>query len=97
MTAISVREMTPIVGKTEALKSRLTRAASVMSRHGANSWVTQVMVGDGAGDFHLYATYANYSDAAKAFTGFSSDPDMIKIQNERESKIKGIPKESQTK
>ena len=85
MTAISVREMTPIVGKTEALKSRLNRAASVMSRHGANSWVTQVMAGDGAGDFHLYATYANYSDAAKAFTAFSSDPDMIKIQKERET------------
>ena len=37
MTAISVREITPIAGKTDILKSRIQRAVNIMSRHGANA------------------------------------------------------------
>ena len=85
MTAISVREITPIAGKTDILKSRILRAVNIMSRHGANAWATQVLAGEGAGDFHIYGRYKNFSDAAKAFTSFSKDSEMVAVQQERET------------
>jgi len=85
MTAISVREITPIAGKTDVLKSRILRAVNIMSRHGANAWATQVLAGEGAGDFHIYGGYKNFTDAAKAFTSFSKDSEMLAVQQERET------------
>ena len=40
MTVVSIREITPFIGKSDLAKSRIMRAAGVMSRHGTDVKVT---------------------------------------------------------
>jgi len=84
MTVISIREMTPYIGKSDLAKSRIMRAAGVMSRHGSDVRVTKVVAGDGAGDIHIYGSYSSFETAAEIFENFSQDAEMQAIQQERE-------------
>ena len=90
MTYISVREVTPIAGKSSEVKSRVQRGASIMSKHGSRAWATQVMVGDGAGDFHVYGAYDNLKNASKSFQEFSADPEMVALMQEGQTDPAGV-------
>ena len=84
MTVVSIREITPFIGKSDLAKSRVMRAAGVMSRHGADVRVTKVVAGDGSGDIHIYGSYSSFETAAETFQNFSQDTEMLAIQQERE-------------
>ena len=56
MTVVSIREITPFIGKSDLAKSLVMRAAGVMSMHGADVMVTKVVSGDGSGDIHIYGS-----------------------------------------
>jgi hypothetical protein len=49
--------MTPLTGKVDVVKSRIMRAAGVMSRHGTQVRMVKAVAGDGVGDLHLYGSY----------------------------------------
>ena len=93
MTYISVREVTPNIGKAAEVKSRVQRGTAIMSKYGSNAWATQVLVGDGVGDFHVYGAYENLKNASKSFQEFSVDPEMISLvqegQNDPAGTIRG--------
>jgi len=89
MSIISIREITPHVGKTDQLIGRVKRAADIMSRHGSQVAVSTVVVGDGAGDIHMYGLYPDCTVAAKSFQSFSKDPEMVSLSQERETNPAG--------
>ena len=90
LTFFSVREVTPNAGKSAEVKSRVQRGASIMSKHGSRAWATQVMVGDGAGDFHVYGAYDNLKNASKSFQEFSADPEMVALMQEGQTDPAGV-------
>jgi hypothetical protein len=80
MSYTSGREFTPYDGKGEVLEERLKKLVSTMSRHGSNSSLFKVIIGDRAGDYEVYNWYENVSAGVKAMTSYSNDPDMLAIQ-----------------
>lgn len=80
MSYTSGREFTPYDGKGEVLEERLKKRVSTMSRHGSNSSLFKVILGDRAGDYEVYNWYENVSAGVKAMTSYSNDPDMLAIQ-----------------
>lgn len=83
MTYGAIREFTPYVGKDAVLETRLKRAVSAMTKHGANSSIFKVIMGDRAGDYEIYNFYESVAAGAKAMQGFMSDPEMIAVNAER--------------
>ena len=83
MTYGAIREFTPYVGKDAVLETRLKRAVSAMTKHGANSSIFKVIMGDRAGDYEIYNFYDSVAAGAKAMQGFMSDPEMIAVNAER--------------
>ena len=79
----AIREFTPYVGKDAVLETRLKRAVSAMTKHGANSSIFKVIMGDRAGDYEIYNFYESVAAGAKAMQGFMSDPEMIAVNAER--------------
>jgi hypothetical protein len=53
MTVISVRRMTPTVGKTELATSRVRTMAGIVATTGARVRIGQVVAGEGAGCIQL--------------------------------------------
>jgi len=51
MSYTSVREFTPYDGKDVVLEERLKMAVATMSKHGSNSTLFKVIIGDRAGDY----------------------------------------------
>ncbi len=76
--------MTSITSKAHVAKSRIMRAAGVMSRHGTRVRMVKVVAGDGAGDSHLYGSYPDLASGAKAFESSSADAEMIALMKERD-------------
>lgn len=54
-----------------------------MTKHGANSSIFKVIMGDRAGDYEIYNFYESVAAGAKAMQGFMSDPEMIAVNAER--------------
>ena len=75
MNIITVREMTPIIGKETLMEERLRRAAGVMSRHGAASRIYLTIAGTGAGNYLLINLYNSFSDGSIAFQKYGNDPE----------------------
>ena len=83
MNIITVREMTPIIGKETLMEERLRRAAGVMSRHGAASRIYLTIAGTRAGNYLLINLYNSFSDGSVAFQKYGSDPEYKKLFMER--------------
>ncbi len=80
MSYTSVREFTPYDGKDVVLEERLKMLVATMSKHGSNSTLFKVIIGDRAGDYEVYNWYENVSAGVESITGYSNDPDMLAIQ-----------------
>ena len=80
MSYTSVREFTPYDGKDVVLEERLKMAVATMSKHGSNSTLFKVIIGDRAGDYEIYNWYETVSAGVKSMTSYSNDPDMQAIQ-----------------
>ena len=84
MTVISVRKMTPTVGKTELATSRVRAMAGIVARAGARVRIGQVVAGEGAGSMHLYAAFEDFSSISRATLTIASDPARTTLLHERE-------------
>ena len=84
MTVISVRKMTPTVGKTELATSRVRAMAGIVARAGARVRIGQVVAGEGAGSMHLYAAFEDFSSISGATLTIASDPARATLLHERE-------------
>ena len=84
MTVISVRKMTPTVGKTELANSRVRAMAGIVARAGARVRIGQVVAGEGAGSMPLYAAVEDFSSISRATLTIASDPARATLLHERE-------------
>ena len=84
MTVISVRKMTPTVGRTELATSRVRAMAGIVARAGARVRIGQVVAGEGAGSMHLYAAFEDFSSISRATLTIASDPARATLLHERE-------------
>ena len=84
MTVISMRKMTPTVGKTELATSRVRAMAGIVARAGARVRIGQVVAGEGAGSMHLYAAFEDFSSISRATLIIASDPARATLLHERE-------------
>ena len=55
MTVISMRQITPKIGKTELVTNRVRSMAGIVARAGARVRIGNVVGGEGAGSLHMYA------------------------------------------
>ena len=60
MTVISMRQITPKIGKTELVTNRVTSMAGIVARAGARVRIGNVVGGEGAGSLHMYAAWENF-------------------------------------
>ena len=83
MTVVSVREVTPHIGKEKLVEGRMRRAEAIIAKHGAHTRMYKTVVGQGVGDYLLFSMYESFSSATKSFQSFSADADMIALMEER--------------
>ena len=83
MTVVSVREVTPHIGKEKLVESRMRRAETIIAKHGAHTRMYKTVVGQGVGDLLLFSMYESFSVATKSFQSFSADADMTALMEER--------------
>ena len=89
MTVVSVRRMTPTVGKTELATSRVRTMAGIVATAGARVRIGQVVAGEGAGCIQLYAAFPDFVSIHKATITIAADPARVKLLHERESNPAG--------
>ena len=85
MTVVSVREVTPHIGKEKLVEGRMRRAEAIIAKHGAHTRMYKTVVGQGVGDYLLFSMYESFSSATKSFQSFSADADMTALMEERSS------------
>ena len=84
MTVISVRRMTPQIGKTELATSRVRAMAGIVATAGGRVRIGQVVAGEGAGSMQLYAAFTDFTSISKATLAIAADPARVKLLHERE-------------
>ena len=84
MTVISVRRMTPQIGKTELATSRVRAMAGIVATAGGRVRIGQVVAGEGAGSMQLYAAFTDFASISKATLAIAADPARLKLLHERE-------------
>jgi len=84
MTVISVRRMTPQIGKTELATSRVRTMAGIVATAGGRVRIGQVVAGEGAGCMQLYAAFTDFMSISKATLAIAADPARVKLLHERE-------------
>ena len=84
MTVISVRRMTPEIGKTELATSRVRAMAGIVATAGGRVRIGQVVAGEGAGSMQLYAAFTDFTSISKATLAIAADPARVKLLHERE-------------
>ena len=84
MTVISVRRMTPQIGKTELATSRVRTMAGIVATAGGRVRIGQVVAGEGAGCMQLYAAFTDFASISKATVAIAADPARVKLLHERE-------------
>ena len=60
MTVVSVREVTPHIGKEKLVESRVRRAEAIFAKHGAQTRIFKTVVGKGVGDYILMSMYESF-------------------------------------
>ena len=83
MQVVSIREMSPSIGKEEIMESRMRRASGVMSRYGAKSVSYRIAAGAGAGSYLHMNLYSTYAEAAGSFKAYTQDPEFTSLMRER--------------
>ena len=83
MTVVSVREVTPHIGKEKLVEGRMRRAEAIIAKHGAHTRMYKTVVGQGVGDYLLFSMYESFSSATKSFQSFSADADMTALMEVR--------------
>ena len=83
MTVVSVREVTPHIGKEKLVEGRMRRLEAIIAKHGAHTRMYKTVVGQGVGDYLLFSMYESFSSATKSFQSFSADADMTALMEER--------------
>jgi len=83
MLYAAIREFTPMTGKDAVLEDRILRTSNIIEKYGAVSRVGKVIGGHRAGDYELYNWYETVTAGASAMEGYSDDPDLKKIFEER--------------
>jgi hypothetical protein len=89
MTVVSVREVTPHIGKEKLVESRMRRGEAIIAKHGAQTRLFKTVVGQGVGDYIMMSMYESFSKATKSFQSFSVDPDMATLVDERSASPSG--------
>ena len=84
MTVISVRRMTPQIGKTELATSRVRAMAGIVATAGGRVRIGQVVAGEAAGSMQLYAAFTDFASISKATLAIAADPARVKLLHERE-------------
>ena len=67
MSYTSVMEFTPYDGKDVVLEERLKMAVATMSKHGSNSTLFKVIIGDRAGDYEIYLSLIHISEPTRPY------------------------------
>tara|TARA_S200000501_G_scaffold374498_1_gene424216 strand:- start:505 stop:1125 length:621 start_codon:yes stop_codon:yes gene_type:complete len=89
MNVVSIREVTPDVGKEKLAELRFKRGSEILAKHGATTRLWKVIVGQGVGDLVLMSMYESFSKGATAFQSFSGDPEMAALMDERSASPAG--------
>jgi hypothetical protein len=89
MNVVSIREITPDVGKEKLAEIRFKRASEIFAKHGAATRLWKVIVGQSVGDLVLMSMYESFSKGATAFQSFSGDSDMAELMDERSASPAG--------
>ena len=76
---VSRRIARPYTGKMDLVMERTHRLAGILSRHGANTRITRVVAGEGAGEIHVYAQYDTMAAGTAAAAAMMHDPAMQKL------------------
>ena len=84
MTVISVRRMTPQIGKTELATSRVRAMAGIVATAGGRVRIGQVVAGEGAGSMQCYAAFTDFASISTATLAIAADPARVKLLHERE-------------
>ena len=84
MTVISMRQIMPVIGKTELATSRVRAMAGIVARAGAKVRIGNVVGGEGAGSLHMYAAWENFEASSRGTVKIASDPARQKLLHERE-------------
>ncbi|MEC7806475.1 MAG: hypothetical protein VYD75_05135 [Pseudomonadota bacterium] len=84
MTVVSMRQITPVIGKTELATSRVRAMAGIVARAGAKVRIGSVVGGEGAGSLHMYAAWENFKALSRGTVKIASDPARQKLLHERE-------------
>ena len=82
---VSRRIARPYTGKLDLVMERTHRLAGILSRHGANTRITRVVAGEGAGEIHVYAQYDTMAAGTAAAAAMMHDPAMQKLLADREA------------
>ena len=89
MNIVSIRELTPTIGKEKLGEIRFRKASDILAKHGAATRLWRVIVGQGVGDLVLMSMYENFSKGATAFQSFSGDSEMAALMDERSASPAG--------
>ncbi len=89
MNIISIRELTPTIGKEKLGEIRFRKASDILAKHGAATRLWRVIVGQGVGDLVLMSMYETFSKGATAFQSFSGDSEMAALMDERSASPAG--------
>ena len=79
-----MRKITPIIGKTKLAVSRVKAMGEIVTRAGGRVRIGQVVAGEGAGSFHMYAAFDSFEAISKATLKIAADPARQKLVQERE-------------
>ena len=89
MNIVSIRELTPTIGKEKLGEIRFRKASDILAKHGAATRLWRVIVGQGVGDLVLMSMYETFSKGATAFQSFSGDSEMAALMDERSASPAG--------
>lgn len=90
MVVISLRKLTPTVGKTALLIERAHTLGGIYARHGARVRIARVIGGEGAGQVHIYNSYDSHTAMMQASSAAETDPALTKLMAEREHDPAGV-------
>jgi len=84
MALISIRKLTPTIGKSDLLVTRARALAEIFARNGAKTRVARVVAGDGAGQIYVNLSFDDGKSMAAIWEKTQADPAYTKLMAERE-------------
>jgi hypothetical protein len=84
MSLLSIRKLTPTIGKTALMTQRVRAVADAYARNGARCRVASVVAGDGAGQVYLAVHFDDGKSMAQIWEKTQADPAFTKVMADRE-------------